>query len=281
MDRRLIGSTVALILGFLMADVTAASPDRNGVPQPINGGATVVSAIKLTTDQRQDPPQPEFPRILTATFEPGQNSDKVYILSRAVIEALSFAEDARSRLTVISPSNQDVMSQTLETMTNARIAINYLRQAQAQFKRFQGHDTDLVDKAAQAFLRGYGTIADGLTRTLGVYDKLNSVSDSSQLGPLLTEASQSAAEIELAWKVIPLATVLLTHALVDQNRLVDNRLAYLTISTAQRAALVTTIDRFFGAAAKGEPKGGQHAVQFSSIVLRQFLVGQAKSADAP
>jgi hypothetical protein len=80
--------------------------------------------------------------------------------------------------------------------------------------------------------------------------------------------------------MIPVATALVAHVLVDYNRLVEGKIAFLTITKTEREALIKQLVENFGDNIKGEHKAGLLPIEASALMLYEFLNEEWKPSDA-
>lgn len=76
--------------------------------------------------------------------------------------------------------------------------------------------------------------------------------------------------------LLPLAAVGLSHAFVDDERLLNGKIAWLRITAAERARLIIDLKKMFPTV---PPAGDRHAVESAVYLLLKFLDGGWKAAD--
>lgn len=176
--------------------------------------------------------------------------------------------------------NQSIAEKTLRAMTNTRIAINKLERANSAVQRFSNSDNKMIGIAAHEFSIAYDQLIAALNQSIQSEEKLLSVSSGQESGALLNETSKWAAEADEAWKLLVYATVATCHTLTDNTRLVDGKLPYLTITTAERNELLVELEQQFGESIKGGIAAGQHATEAAPAALRDMLNRPWKPSDS-
>jgi hypothetical protein len=84
-----------------------------------------------------------------------------------------------------------------------------------------------------------------------------------------------------AWKLLPMATVAATHAIVVAPDKPNERLSRLHLTEAQRREIASELEKAFGPGVRGGMKAGQSALLGSAAVLHGFVSDrQWKSFDA-
>lgn len=171
-----------------------------------------------------------------------------YEFSEAVIRSLALATDAQRVLQI--PPLSDNVDEAVVGMTTLRIAVKKLEQANAVIQRFSKSDDGTIAASVLAFDIGYRQLIDALNGAIRVEEKMLTVSSKQEQAALLSETSKWLAEAYEAWRLLPNATALASHALADNKRLVDGKLPYLRITAAEKAQLLEELEQYFGESVK-------------------------------
>jgi hypothetical protein len=210
------------------------------------------------------------PAVATSPVQEAKPTDP-YEFAQAVIDSLSWAADARQTVMSLPAENQGP-ADTLKSMTNARIAINKLTHARLKIQRFADSDNELVNETASLFDTAYHALIVALNASIRTEEQLMSVSSEQELGVLLNEASKWAAQADESWKALVYASAGVAHVLADKTRSTkDGKLAYLTITTEQRAKLLQQLESHFGESIKQGMQAGQHATEAAPAALWEWL----------
>ena len=137
-----------------------------------------------------------------------------YEFASAVIRSLARAADARQTL-VSTQTTGDIVTDTLKTMTDARISINQLGDAKIELARFQGSENRAVATAVEGFETAYDVVTDAIQKGLVVQEKIVTVEDDKELMSLTSELSKHLAQAHEGWKLLAYATALAAHALIQ------------------------------------------------------------------
>jgi hypothetical protein len=102
---------------------------------------------------------------------------------------------------------------------------------------------------------------------------------SQQEGTLTRKISEYLATNEEMWRALLHVVGLSTYTLVDLDRMQNGKLAYLTITTQERANLLKQLEKSFPDDIKGGPKAGQYPIEGSAALLWSFLNEEWKASD--
>ncbi len=200
----------------------------------------------------------------------------VYQFADAAIRSLSVASAAKEMLGQTEQA-EDHLAALLRDMIDTRRAISRLREGALLLSPFLATSDGKMKDAAKALSDVYGGLGDRLNAGLVVYEQMAKVKDQDGLAALLPETSKLAADVDEAWRLIPVAVAGVAHVLVDQDRTIYGKVGYLRISRKERAELLQTIKTLF----PGLKEGEGHAVDVSASLFRQFLLGGWKGSDEP
>lgn len=118
-----------------------------------------------------------------------------YEFAQAVIRSLARAADARQTL-VSTQTTGNLVTDTLKTMTDARIAINKLGNAKIELARFQGSENRAIATAVEGFETAFDVVTDAIQKGLVVQEKIVTVEDDKELMSLMSELSKHLAQAD-------------------------------------------------------------------------------------
>lgn len=257
---------------------------RPPITAALIGGAFVLLAalVNLLAIAVKTTPQTRVVSAKPVETPPAQQAKPTdpYEFAQAVIDSLSWAADARQ--TIVSTEVKGAgAADTFRSMTNARIGINKLTRAHDEIQRFASSDDRFVNVAVALFDAAYRQLIVALNESIRAEERLLSVSSEQELGVLLNETSQWAAQADEAWKALVYATAASAHALVDYNRPAGDKQAHLAITAEQRAKLIQQLESHFGESIKQGMQAGQHATEAAPASLWQFLSEPWLPTDTP
>jgi hypothetical protein len=161
---------------------------------------------------------------------------------------------ARDKLLNTKPTN-DAIATSLNSILAERSAANRLKDAAALLAEFETTPDETIRLTAETFRLAYGTLATQLEASIAIWEKLAVATTEAEIKALVPETGRALSTIDEAWRVLPLATAALSHALVDSKREVNGKLGYLRITRAERAQLIQALTKAFPNA-KGTKGGG-------------------------
>lgn len=200
-------------------------------------------------------------------------------LTRDVLSSLESAQRAAESLAKIETLSDPIAS-AMNAMLAIRKAITALRLADSQIAPYVGSSDETVQAMAGSMHTIYGVLIECYEGDLRVQERLIDFKPSMQLGPLVNEASASAARADEVWRILPLTVGVLGHALVDMTRTSsDGRRTHLVLTSNQRASFLKDIERLFGPDAAAGNVAGLHAAKASAGLLAHFLRQPWQSSD--
>ena len=202
-------------------------------------------------------------------------SDSAARLANAVLDSLRDGDLAREILQA-EPTGTSALNQSVSLMTNLRIAQRRFEDARAGLLPHRRSNREKERITAEYYALGFEALADVCVRSVALQEKALLIQSKEEAARMVSERSALGAELHEAWRVLFKGVVLLTHALVDDERVTHGKLQHLRITSAERAALITRILREYPRAE--QQKGGETA-EVSASVLLGFLRGEHKSAD--
>ena len=201
--------------------------------------------------------------------------------TEAVIDSLSLAAEARHILVTTESTGGGTAADTLNSMTNARLAINKLEEANRRVQRFSGTQNETITLSVGLFKVAYAQLIESLNAIIKSEEQLMGVADKQELAGVLSEASKWLAQADEAWKMLVYATIGATYVLANNQRLQDGKLPYLTITPAERQKLLDKLESFFGESVKKGMVAGQYGTEAAPAALWQFLNRPWKTSDEP
>jgi hypothetical protein len=72
-----------------------------------------------------------------------------------------------------------------------------------------------------------------LVASVAIWEKFAAAENETAIRKLVPESAKNLAAIDEAWRTLPVGLAAVTHALVDGERTVDGRLAYLRLTRAE------------------------------------------------
>ena len=192
---------------------------------------------------------------------------EVFDFMTAVVNSYQSAEIAGSRI-------KSSESKELVTQMKDIIVFNNEMSTGAQFiKPYLTSKNELIKESAESFFDIYSSIIQNNKNLLGTLESIlnNPEATSSREGTFLRKLSENMAANEELWRMLFYATTLSTYTLVDQNRVENGKLKFLTITTKERESLKSQLVKVFGEGIKSGPKGGQLPLEGSAALLYSFL----------
>ena len=169
-------------------------------------------------------------------------------MADSLIDGLSVLDEANSRLTDTDASDS-AEGDLLERVTNFSLAMGHVRRASQLVEPFRGHEQRFVAVGAEHF----SVVCDALIRsmagaltTIAKFLSTPPERRDPQLASFVGELSNWTAQSDEAWRALPVAVASVSDALVDNDRLQDGGVRYLSISSAERAALSDKLQLLFG-----------------------------------
>jgi hypothetical protein len=231
----------------------------------------IVAALTVCCVGPQELP-PTSPRLAAVA----RSESSPYSLASTLVESLSMAASARDTLAAARSAGNPI-TDSMTGIVSQRAAISRLNEATSLLIRFRDAPDEPVRAAANELSGIYGTLAARLLKGLSVWEKLAKAESVEDIAALIPESSKNAADLQDAWRLLPLGVAAVTDALVDSTRLVDGRVSYLRLTRAERARLNLEIQERFPNV-RPRDKGGQ-VVDGSIILFRGFLNGVWRFSD--
>jgi hypothetical protein len=198
-------------------------------------------------------------------------------LATATVLALSEAATGRDLIAGVKAEG-NAIADSLNAIVANRGAISRLRQAIVRFDQFKDSRDKQVSEAAVHMQLALENLSARLMKSVGLWEKLSAAKTEEAVTALVPEAGKIAADVDEAWRTLPIGLASGTHAMVDQDRLSPTgTLAYLRVTREERARILADLKTFFPKVT-GAPKGG-HPVDVAASLFIQFLNTAWKNAD--
>lgn len=200
-----------------------------------------------------------------------------YFLATTLLQTLSLAASARDSLAETGSSTGDPITDSLNAIVVQRGAASRLKQATALLEQFRGSPDEPVRTAAEDLSTIYRALAEKLLSGVVIWEKFAKTRTAEDIAALVPETGKNAAEIQEAWRLLPVGVAGVSHALVDSERLTDGKISHLRLTRSERARLNDEIKALFPTV-KPQDKGGQ-VVDVSVNLFRGFLNQPWRSSD--
>jgi hypothetical protein len=187
------------------------------------------------------------------------------------------AASARDALAEVSSSTGNPIADSVNAIVIQRGAVGRLKQAVALLDPFRVARDESIRTAADDLTTVYQAVAERLLAGVVIWEKFAKTKTTDDIAALVPELGKHGAEIQEAWRLLPVGVAGVTHALIDSDRLTDGKISYLRLTRAERARLIDEIKAMFPKV-KPEEKGGQ-IVDVSVNLFRGFLNQPWKSSD--
>jgi hypothetical protein len=196
-----------------------------------------------------------------------------YIYVSTFVDSLTYAREA-SELTDRASVSLAQAGDVGGYMLNIKQAGERYRCAASLLDRYLAAPNDAIKTSAESAHFVYTTLRDLDGQFL---DEIRSVLDSRgpiQTGTILDRLSDLATKKNTAWKMLLLAAVGATHALVVMPERQDERLSRLSVTQTERSVLLREIESSFGAGVKQGLRAGVSALDGAAAALYSFLADQ-------
>jgi hypothetical protein len=205
-----------------------------------------------------------------------------YVYVSTFVDSLKYAKEA-SELTDRAVLSLAQAGDVGGYMLNVKQAGERYRCAASLLDGYLTAPNDAVKTSAESAHFVYTTLRD-LDRQF--LDEIRSVLDSQgrpiQTGTVLDRLSDVATKKNTAWKMLLLAAVGTTHALVVMPERQDERLSRLSVTQTERSALLREIENSFGSGVNQGLRAGVSALDGAAAALYAFLADQRwKAATNP
>jgi hypothetical protein len=145
---------------------------------------------------------------------------------------------------------------------------------------FTGSANDAVQTSAKGAHLAYSQLAE-IDRQMLSDIRASLDGPAQPTGAAADRISELTVRKNQVWKLLPMAAVAATHAIVIVPDKSNERLSRLHLTEAQRREIASELERAFGPGVRGGMKAGQSALLGSAAVLHGFVSDrQWKSFDA-
>jgi len=223
--------------------------------------ALVVLLTGPARAQGQDPVPP-----------PPEPTSEAYSLAMTTIRTLSQAGISKDRLAAVSSRG------LLEVLRSTRAAVSRLDTSRTEVRAFASSEDETIRDAARSLEETLDALIQPLVNRVRAMEKLlEPGGETVEWGQLTDQVTRSNARLDDAWRLLPASTVVVSQALVDSNRTVEGRLAYMKLTRAEHQAMEAEITRLFPNAA--DPTLSDHPVVVAVRVLLAFVNSGWRAAD--
>lgn len=193
-------------------------------------------------------------------------------LADSLIDGLSLLDEAHERFADTDATVAD--GDPLEPVTSFSLVMQHIWRASQRVEPFRGSDLLLVAVGAEHFT----VVCDALTMSMAgaltsIAKFLNTQAEQrdSQRALFVSEISDWTAQSNNAWRALPDAVASVSDALIDDDRQQDRSVRYLSITSAERAALSDKLRLFFGDGVTEGIQGHMNAPEASARLFWGFL----------
>lgn len=144
-----------------------------------------------------------------------------------------------------------------------------LNQAAALLDQFQEAPDEAVRKGALQLATVYRLLSKRVLAGGSTLEKFAKAKTVDDIASLTSEAARRTAQIQEAWRLLPLGVASVMDALIDSERLSDGRVLYLRLTCKERAELETVMKELFPDI-RPHQKDGQ-IVDVSVNLFREWL----------
>ncbi len=202
----------------------------------------------------------------------------------AAIRSLELASNTRETLSPPEKLADETNTKLvlIGAMTDIQIAMRKIETAESLIRPFTKSKDENTRISALGFDAAYLLLIKAFNGSLSTMDKfVNLGCDmiSSQWGTFSRQFSEHLVAADEAWKMLLDCAVGVTHILVDEDRLEEGKICYLTITSAEKKMLLEELNGF-GDSIKHGPKAGQHPTEAAPAVLWKFLNKGWKPSDS-
>jgi len=166
-------------------------------------------------------------------------------------------------------------------MKDIQVFSGEMRRANLVMAQHRKSRDEHIQKPSELLSKIYLAVSKNNEELLGFMEHTlnNPAEAAAQQGTWLRQLSENMAKNEELWRMLPMAAVMSTYALVDMNRTEDGKLSFLTVTKAELDSLRSDLRRTFADEIKVGAKAGQLPIAFSASLLWDFLSQPYKTAD--
>jgi hypothetical protein len=168
----------------------------------------------------------------------------------------------------------------LRRMTDMQTFASDFRRAKAIIEPHTRSQTKIIKESAEAFLAVFSGFIENTNDVLSIFEHAQNNPRTFPEGTLNRKISAAMAETEQLWRDLMQATALSTYTLVNMDRTVNNKLAYLTITNTERNKLRVALRRAFGDKVTKGVKADLFPIEASGRLLWDFLHNNLRPADS-
>jgi hypothetical protein len=198
----------------------------------------------------------------------------------SIINSLSTCYIAESRLKTKYDETSNEVESLMITMKDLFVFNKELESARLPIQPYIESKNEIMKTVSQTYDVIYLSAMMNNKKIISLIEQMmNSKEPISQHGTFSKNFSEIMAENEDSWRQLVKVTAFSTYSLVDRNRLIDGKMAYLRINSNERKMLIKNIENSFGDEVKNGMKAGQFPIVASASLLYGFLNKDWKSSD--
>lgn len=217
--------------------------------------------------------------FLSIWIKPCFAGNEEYSFVKSYVKSLRLLIINAEKAENLKTGNPSDIAAMTTLLSECRQGIYRLEQAKSLIKEYLNLKNILIKEAANNIISVYDTkIALGYEQ-LKLFENMISKSEEFNEGKFIIESGKQDADNELSWDMLNNCSILITYCLVDQKPDKDGNLSYLVLTSNEREELIKELDNIFGESIKNGLKTGQTKLQVCGSIIKQFLVGEHRSAD--
>ena len=198
----------------------------------------------------------------------------------SLIRSLSTCYIAESHLKTKNNDTSNEVDSLMITMKDLFVFNKELESARLPIQPYIESKNEIMKTVSQTYDVIYLSAMMNNKKIISLIEQMmNSKEQISQQGTFSKNFIEIMAENEDSWRQLVKVTAFSTYSLVDRNRLIDGKMAYLRINSKERKMLIKNIENSFGDEVKGGIKTGQFPIVASASLLWGFLHKDWKSSD--
>ena len=220
-----------------------------------------------------------FPLIVIFIFSVPNlaRATEPYDYFAALIESFRSIQIGNERISQIDTGDNTSFFKALIIFNNqVEEAANYI-------KPFTASDDVIIRETAIAYQKLYRAVIENNLSFMSFAEKsLNEINETAEAqGAFLRKAAEYSSQNEELWRLILQVTPLASHALVNQTRTENGKLAFLTITDQERTKILEMLVSVFGEKVTKKLSGGQLPIPTAGALLYGFLSNKKwKTADS-
>ena len=193
--------------------------------------------------------------------------ESVYAFSLALIDSFSHAKSSLGRIEEWGRSAERTPQEVAFEMISAfKFAQRDYKCAAKSVEPYKSAENEKIRLAAETAHAVYLTLLKLNQDTLDEY-----TNPDSEIGSVMERTATIGVEIDDAWKILPAAVALTTHAMVEMPEGSSEKLSALLLTSAERETLKEELRKVFGPEVALGMKSGRRLLEASAGLLYEFL----------